>query len=229
MNTKRALIGIVGDRNPNNITHTKTESALSDFGVAFEWVPTDGLGADVEAKLQRFSGLLIAPGSPYADMEGALAAIRHARVAGVPLLGTCGGFQHIALEFVRNVLGIPDADHAETAEGAARLAVTPLTCSLAGQSHPVRPVPGTRVAAIYGADSSIEPFFCRYGVNPAYVPQLEAKGLKVAGVGGDDGEVRLMELTNHPFFIGALFVPQAASTKATPHPLLAAFVAAVGG
>lgn len=228
MSTKPARIGIVGDRNPNNITHIKTESALSDFGVAFDWVPTGSLRPDTAATLAPFTGLLIAPGSPYADMEGALAAIRYAREQGVPLLGACGGFQHIALEFVRNVLGIAEADHAETAEGAERLAVTPLVCSLAGQSHPVRPLPGSRAAAIYGVESSIEPFFCRYGVNPLYVPQLEAKGLKVAGV-SEDGEVRLMELTGHPFFIGALFVPQVASTKDAPHPLVAAFVMAAGG
>src|SRR4029079_14164917 len=121
-----------------------------------------------DALLARYAGLLIAPGSPYRSMAGALAAIRYAREQGVPLLGTCGGFQHIVVEFVRNVCGVADADHAETSPGAPRLAVTALQCSLAGQTHSVHVVAGTRAAAIYAIDEVREPFFCNYGLNREY-------------------------------------------------------------
>jgi CTP synthase (UTP-ammonia lyase) len=222
-----ALIGIVGDRNPGNKTHLMTEDALGHGAepIAFEWVPTEQIAADPAGRLSRYAGLIISPGSPYLSMEGALEAIRYAREALVPLLGTCGGFQHIVVEFTRNVLGIADADHAETNPSAPRLAITPLTCSLAGQQHPVRLVPGSRAAGIYAVASAVEPFYCNYGLNPDYRPLLEARGLMVSGL-GEDGLVRVLELRGHPFFFGTLFVPQARSRPGAPHPLVAGLVAA---
>lgn len=220
-------IGIVGDFNPGNPTHRATEAALRRLPrpVAFAWVATGDIARDPQA-LEGYSGLLIAPGSPYRSMDGALAAIRRAREGNIPLLGTCGGFQHIVVEFVRDVLGIDDAEHAETSPSAPRLAITPLVCSLAGQSHPVTLVAGSAAAVIYGgARSSIEPFFCGYGLNPEYLPRIEARGLRVGGV-GEDGTVRILELAGHPFFFGTLFVPQARAAEQGTHPLIAAFVAA---
>jgi CTP synthase (UTP-ammonia lyase) len=221
------LIGIVGDRNPGNPTHLATEGALGHVPepVGFEWVPTEQIPEAPEARLARYAGLLISPGSPYRSMDGALAAIRYARERDVPLLGTCGGFQHIVVEFVRNVLGFTEADHAETNPSAPRLAITPLACSLAGQHHPVNFVAGSLAAGLYGTEAAVEPFFCTFGLNPDYRPMLEARGLVVSGL-GDDGLVRILELRDHPFFVGTLYVPQARSQPAAPHPLLVAFVAA---
>lgn len=81
------------------------------------------------------------------------------------------------------------------------------------------------LGAIYGVDEAGEPFFCSYGLNPAYRPLLEAHGLVISGI---DllGEVRIVELPAHPFFVGTLFVPQARHSRANPHPLVSAFVAA---
>jgi CTP synthase (UTP-ammonia lyase) len=224
---RSSVIGIVGDRNPGYKGHVFTESALAHAPQAlpFAWIATEHLAEAAAPRLDGYNALFIAPGSPYRSTEGALAAIRHAREHGVPLLATCGGFQHIVLEFVRNVLGIADADHAETNPAAPRLAVTPLSCSLAGQSRPVKVMGDTKAAKIYGADTVIEPFFCNFGLNPDYIPMLEARGLRVSGV-GEEGTVRILELRDHPFFIGTLFVPQARSTAHEPHPLVAAFVAA---
>jgi CTP synthase (UTP-ammonia lyase) len=224
---REGLLGIVGDRNPGNPTHLATERALGHVPepMGFEWVPTEQIPGGPQARLSRYAGLLIAPGSPYRSMEGALAAIRYAREQGVPLLGTCGGFQHLVVEFVRNVLGIAEADHAETNPSAPRLAITPLACSLAGQHHPVKFIAGSLAAGLYGAEAAVEPFFCTFGLNPDYRPMLEARGLVVSGL-GDDGLVRVLELSGHPFFIGTLYVPQVRSQPGEPHPLLAAFVAA---
>ena len=227
---RTALIGIVGDRDPGNKTHLMTEAALGHVPgpVPFEWVPTDQIAADPGARLRAFTALLVAPGSPYVSMEGALAAIRHAREHRVPLLGTCGGFQHIVVEFARNVLGIPDADHAETNPGAPRLAITPLTCSLAGQHHPVRLCAGSMAAELYGVGEAVEPFYCNFGLNPEFRPLLEARGLVVSGL-GTDGEVRVLELRGHPFFFGTLYVPQARSRPEAPHPLVTGLAAALRG
>lgn len=220
-------IGIIGERDPHNPTHLATEAAFCHLEnpIAFEWVPTDGILPDARVWLAPYRGFLIAPASPYASMEGALAAIRHAREAGIPLLGTCGGFQHILVEFARHVLGIPDADHAETNPGAPKLAVTPLACSRVGQSHPVRILQGTRAEAAYGVRETVEPFYCNYGLNPEYREAMESRGLKVSGL-GEDGEVRIMEIPGLPFFMGTLFVPQALSRPGQPHPLVEALAAA---
>jgi CTP synthase (UTP-ammonia lyase) len=83
------LIGVIGDLDLGNITHRFTNDALAHAGCRHAWVPTDTIGRETApAVLRRFSGLLIAPGSPYRDMEGAMAAVRYARERGVPLVGT---------------------------------------------------------------------------------------------------------------------------------------------
>ncbi len=85
--------------------------------------------------------------------------------------------------------------------------------------------PGTRAAALYEVGSAEEEFFCNYGVNPAWAERLEAGGLRVSGT-GDQGEMRIVELPDHPFFVPTLFLPQARSTAAAPHPVLGGFAAA---
>jgi len=82
-----ALVGVVGDFDPGNRTHLATNAALAHVGLRFEWIPTDGVG-DPEERLAAHDGVWIAPASPYRSMNGALAAIRHARERGVPLVGT---------------------------------------------------------------------------------------------------------------------------------------------
>jgi len=221
------IIGIVGDRSERHPLHLASEQALADDRDAplVEWIATDAIEAVDDPRLRRYSGLLIAPGSPYRGMDGVLAAIRHAREQRIPLLGTCGGFQHLMVEYVRNVLGIADADHAESNPAARHLAVTALQCSLAGETHRVRLVAGIQAAALYGAVEVQEPFYCNYGLNPAYRSELETHGLRISGL-GEDGEVRIIELPSHPYFIGTLYVPQARHARGASHPLIRALVAA---
>lgn len=226
MAQQRALIAVIGDRNPTYAVHVATDRALThdENAPEIEWLATDAIGPR-ETDLSGYAGVLVAPGSPYRSMQGALTAIRYARENRIPLLGTCGGFQHLIVEFARDVAGIADADHAESSPGAARLAVTPLDCSLAGQTHSVRIIAGTQAAAIYQMQETLEPFYCSYGLNPEFRPLLESHGLIVSGVDAD-GEVRIVELPSHPFFFGTLFVPQARHEHGKPHPLVSAFVAA---
>ena len=228
-------IGIIGEHDPRNATHVATDGALghaaASLGASVEatWVstadvPTAG-PASTGAALARFDGLLIAPGSPYRSLDGALRAVEHARNANIPLLGTCGGLQHVIIEFARNVLGVADAQHAEYDPYASTLFVTPLSCSLAGQALTVDVRAGTRAAAAYGSARVTERYYCNFGLNPAYVGDLVAAGLRISGV-DDRGEVRIVELPDRRFFLATLFVPQARSTPAEPHPLVTAFVAA---
>jgi CTP synthase (UTP-ammonia lyase) len=224
----KPTIAVVGDYGAERPTHKATQQALEHAvqpPLRFEWLTTEAAEQMDDAELASYAGLLIAPGSPYRSMDGALRAIRVAREQGVPLLGTCGGFQHVAIEFVRNVLGITQAEHEESSPDARELAVTRLPGSLADQEHEVFFAPGSRVAAIYEASAAVEPFFCSFGLNPKYRPAVEERGLVISGTGAD-GAARVLELPEHPFFIATLYVPQARYTPESPHLLVTAFVAA---
>ena len=157
---RRSTIAVVGDYGAERPTHKATQEAL-EHAVApplrFEWLPSERAAEMEDADLDSYAGLLISPGSPYRSMDGALKAIRVARERGVPLLGTCGGFQHVAVEFARDVLGIEEADHEESNPDARELAIVKLPLSLAGGEHEVFFEPGSRVAAIYGVPRRSSP------------------------------------------------------------------------
>ena len=224
--------GVVGDYNPANETHLATTAAIKHAaaraGVAAEvsWIPTDELraGDELAARLAH-DGLVISPGSPYRNMDGALAAIENARLRSIPVLGTCGGFQHMVLEYARNVAGFADAHHAEYDPDASSLFITPLSCSLGGQTMTVQIRGNTLAAKAYGRATATERYYCDFGLNPDHVKTIVEAGLTVSGT-DQDGEPRVIELPSHPFFMGTLFVPQASSTPAAPHPVLVAFVRA---
>jgi CTP synthase (UTP-ammonia lyase) len=220
-------IGIIGEHNPRNVTHTATDSAFARLGARARWIPTEDVEADPSV-LATCDGLLISPGSPYLSMDGALAAIRYARENDVPLLGTCGGFQHVLVEYARAVLGIVGADHAETNPQADELVCVPLTCSVAGEEHLVLIEPETFAAGLYQTAESVEPFFCNFGLNPDYREPLERSGLRFSGF-DEEGEPRILELPGHRFFVATLYVPQAAPASRDPHPILAGFLAASEG
>src|SRR5262245_56263063 len=142
-------IAILGDFSPANGRHLATDAAIRHsravLGHQIEghWIAT----SDIEDSLfSQFDGIWVAPGSPYKNMEGMLWAIRYARENNVPCFGTCGGFQHMVLEYARNVLDFRDAQHAEYDPYASRLFLTQLACSLAGREMRVRFAAGSGVA-----------------------------------------------------------------------------------
>jgi CTP synthase (UTP-ammonia lyase) len=129
------------------------------------------------------------------------------------------------IEIARNVLRVEDATHEEERPGGASPVISELSCSLAGQEETIHLLAGTRAAAAYGRQTASESYRCSFGLNPRYRGALESAGLRVAAT-GIDGEARILELDDHPFFVLTLFVPQARSSPGSPHPLLAALVQA---
>jgi CTP synthase (UTP-ammonia lyase) len=226
---KPITVGLIGDFNADVPAHRAIPLALQTAAdslrieVTFGWVPTDEI--DGAPRIAHFNGLWCVPASPYRNMDGALLAIRHARERGLPFLGTCGGFQHAVVEYARHVLGWADAEHAETAPGAARAVISPLACALVEATEVVNLFPGSRIAAAYGRIQITEGYRCRYGLNPEFQAALVAGPLRAAA---DDatGEVRAVELDGHPFFVATLFQPERAVLRGEPAPLVAAFVAA---
>ena len=122
-------------------------------------------------------------------------------------------------------MGVSDADHEESAPDAPTLVVTRLACSLRGTEQPVRILPGTLAFKAYGKDRSTEEFLCNYGLNERYRDALFRGDLKIAGE-DSEGNVRIVELRSHPFFVATLFVPQLSSRPGRPHPLMVAFLEA---
>ncbi len=222
-------IALLGEYSPTFPPHVFTTAAIEHARIVLgadisaDWIST----AEIESQLfERYSGIWVAPGSPYKNMEKTLWAIRYAREHHVPCFGTCGGFQHLVLEYVRNVLGFTDAHHAEYDPYASTLFITQLACSLAGREMALTLVSGSQVADIYGATSAREHYYCNFGVNPEFVPLLKEGPLNVSGSDAE-GEIRIVEYPGHPFFIGTLFVPQQRSAPGSPHPLVTAFLKAV--
>lgn len=225
-----ARIGIVGDRDPERISHPATEAALGHAArtlgvdVATEWLATGSLEGRAAEALDPYDAAFCAPGD-YESSEGALGAIRAAREDGKPFLGTCNGFQHTVIETARDVLGVADAAYAQNSPDAPNLFVRPLSCSLVGEKMRVLVGRGTLARASYGAAEAEEVYRCDFGLDPARHGSLEAGGLRVSGTDAG-GEARVLELAGHPFFVATLFVPQLSSSVDRPHPLVVALLRA---
>jgi CTP synthase (UTP-ammonia lyase) len=131
-------------------------------------------------------------------------------------------------------MGIADADSAEHATSSQNLIIAPVTCPVPDRPDgapklsgvcKLRIKPRSRLAAIYGACDIEEEYFCNFEVNPAYRERLEMAGLRLTAF-DDRGELRAVELLEHPFFVATLYQPQLSSTDERPHPVIVEFVAA---
>jgi len=223
-------LALVGDRSVNVAAHERIPviiDALSAAGhepIELYWLHSTTLtGADDVA---GFDGVWAIPGSPYANPDGMLRAIETARTRGIPFLGTCGGFQHLLLEYARDVCDLPAVQNAEQAPDAADLLIVPLRCSLFGEEAFVSVDAGTKAAELMGAGPTTERFFCRYGLNTTFEHTLLDHGLVISGR-DEEGDARIAELPGHPFYIGSLFQPELASDATWVHPLIAGFARAV--
>jgi CTP synthase (UTP-ammonia lyase) len=123
------------------------------------------------------------------------------------------------------VLGVRDADHEEASPDGATLIISRLECIIAGQARKVKLISGTNSAKAYGKYETIEHFRCSFGLNPYYRDAIIKEPLKIAGV-DENEEVRIIEISDHPFFVATLFLPQLSSRPSEPHPLVVAYLLA---
>ena len=121
--------------------------------------------------------------------------------------------------------GFRDADHEETAPGAATLIISRLSCSLVGTTQAIKLTPGSLACKAYGQQEVMEQFSCNYGFNPRFRDQLAEGKLRVSGVGPDE-EMRIVELPDHRFYVATLFLPQNSSRADKPHPLIVEYLRA---
>lgn len=225
-------IALIGDYSSSAPAHQAIPVALKrvaqelPLDLTWRWIATREL-SNPAVDLLAFAAIWVVPASPYENPTGVFDAIRWVRENRRPFLGTCGGFQHALIEFARNVLGVSEADHAETNPGGSRLVVSPLQCSLVEQSGPLRLAPDTKIRSAYGRDSANEGYRCNYGPNVAFRAAFETAGLHFTAF-DEAGEPRAAELVAalHPFFVGTLFQPERAALRGETPPLVRAFVQA---
>lgn len=215
-------IGLIGERNEQQAAHEAIprvlQAASNANAVEPIWLATDSVGDP--RSLAEFDGFWCVPGMPYRNPEGALRAIRHARMTRTPFLGTSAGFQYAIIEFARDVLGLGQADHQKTNPKASVPIISELDAALAGVHARVRFTAGSKLRQIYRSPESVEEYHCSFGLNGRYRRLLECRDLYVAAV-DDQEEIRAIELDSHPFFIATLFRPE---MRAGANPLVEAFV-----
>lgn len=229
MKKSRAKIAILGDFNPTYHTHHALNDSILqvnnhlDTFVQCDWICTDVFDPTVVFGKGLYSSLWIAPGSPYKDFDNVLDVIRYARVNNIPTLGNCGGFQHMVIEFARNVCGIAHADHEETNSDSNDPVIHKLACSLAGMEENLAIIDKTSIIhSIMKRDNFLARYFCSYGLNEKYYEILQNNGLIFTSK-SDEGAIRSFELKSHPFFVGTLFQPALVSNDAEPNPILVEF------
>jgi CTP synthase len=190
---------------------------------------------NVREKLQNLDGLLVAPGFGLRGIDGKITAVKHARESGLPFFGICLGMQMSVIEFGRNVLAIKDAHSTEMepdTQGAVidmmeeQKKITKMGGTMRLGAYPCEIVPGTLAHKIYGSTSISERHRHRYEFNNDYLEQYEQSGMVASGRNPETGLVEIVELPDHPFFIGCQYHPELKSTVEEPHPLFVHFVAA---
>ena len=223
-------IAILGDFNPVYETHHKLNESVRDLTkllgteMQFDWIATDIFNCQVVFEKQKYTGLWIAPGSPYKDMENALNTITYTREHKIPTLGNCGGFQHMVIEFAKNVCDIKNADHEETNPDSAENLIERLSCSLKGTQEHLEIIDEDSILyRAYKTKSLIGKYFCSYGLNNKYLEILQSKGMKFTSK-SEDGHYRSFEIDSHPFFMGTLFQPALTSTSTDSNPIIIEFI-----
>jgi CTP synthase len=190
---------------------------------------------NVAEKLENLDGLLVAPGFGHRGVEGKITAVKFARESGLPFFGICLGMQMSVIEYGRDILGIKDAQSSEMDPHASepvidmmeeQKKITAKGGTMRLGSYPCEIKEGTLAHKIYGATLINERHRHRFEFNNKYLEQYEQSGMIASGRNPETGLVEIMEVVNHPFFIGCQYHPELKSTVENPHPLFVHFVGA---
>ncbi len=210
--------------------------AVNRAKVNLRWVQSDDLDdRNVAKTLEGVQGILVAPGFGGRGISGKLAAVRHARTNGIPFFGICLGMQCAVIEFARTVCGLDGANSTEFDESgphpvidimAEQKTVTDKGGTMRLGAYTCDLAEGSRARAAYGETRISERHRHRYEFNDNYRARLEAGGLRITGLNPDRGLVEIVEIPEHPWFVGVQFHPELKSTVTRPHPLFVGFVRA---
>lgn len=210
--------------------------AVNECKVYIEWIQSEKLEKDADLTLlDGLHGLLVAPGFGDRGIEGKINAVKYARENKIPFFGICLGMQCASVEFARNVLGISDATSTEINKNA----VNPVIDIMENQKN-VKHLGGTMRLGAYPCQlkekSKAQEAYSqlliyerhrhRYEFNNKYLKQFEKAGMICSGINPESKLVEIIELKDHPWFIGTQFHPELKSTVENPHPLFVSFVKA---
>jgi CTP synthase len=190
---------------------------------------------NVAEKLGILDGLLVAPGFGHRGIEGKITAVKYARENKLPFFGICLGMQMAVIEFARNILGLTKAHSTEMQadtptpvidlmEHQKKITVKGGTMRLG--AYPCALEDGTLAKAIYGKSMISERHRHRYEFNNEYLQQFEDAGMVASGKNPESGLVEIIELPNHPFFIGVQYHPELKSSVENPQPIFVSFIKA---
>lgn len=235
-------IGLVGKYIELKDAYKSINESFIHAGVAneskvkLEWIHSESITPEnVEEKLGKLKGILVAPGFGDRGIEGKITAIKYARENNIPFLGICLGMQCAVIEFARNVLGYKDAHSSEMNPKSKHKVIdmmqeqkkiTAKGGTMRLGAYPCKIKKGTKAFAVYGKENIRERHRHRYEFNNTFLKEYEKKGMIASGINPDNNLVEMVELKDHPWFIGVQYHPEYKSTVAKPHPLFVRFVKA---
>jgi CTP synthase len=239
----RVRIAVVGKYTDYVDSYKSVQEALihggidNEVGVDIAWLSSDLFTDQVRAKelLAPYHGLLVPGGFGVRGVEGMVEAIRAARELPRPFFGICLGMQAAIIEFARNVARIDDAHSSEFAPECAAPVIALMETQQSVQemggtmrlgAYTARLARGSRTAEVYGVPEVNERHRHRYEVSNTFRDSLVENGLKLSGVSPDGSLVEIVELNDHPWFIGCQFHPELRSRPTRAHPLFAGFISA---
>jgi len=202
--------------------------------VRIQWICAEQMEKEGPEKLlQDIDGVLVPGGFGERGIEGKIAAARYARENDLPFMGICMGLQCAVIEFARNVCGYEEANSLEF----DRESMHPVIHIPPGEAenhdkggnmrrgkYSCRLVTGSKVQQAYGTDEVVERHRHRYEINNEYREEFEAQGMVVSGVSPDGSLIEIIELSDHPWFVGCQFHPEFKSRPNRPHPLFSGFI-----
>lgn len=209
--------------------------ARNDCKVNLHWISSEDITRDtVDGLLAGLDGVLVAPGFGERGIEGKIEAIRYVRTKKIPFFGICLGMQCAVVEFARNVLKInasstelnPKTKHPVIDMMAEQKKITSKGGTMRLGSYDCKLLKGSKAAAVYGTQKVKERHRHRYEFNNNYLAKFESAGMKASGKNPNSGLVEVVELKDHPWFIGVQFHPELRSTVENPHPLFIRFIEA---
>ena len=190
---------------------------------------------NVDEKLQGLDGLLVAPGFGLRGIDGKILAVKYARGNGLPFFGICLGMQMSVIEFARNQLGLPKAHSTEMDPATpdpvidlmeGQKAITKKGGTMRLGAYPCKIEKDSLAYQIYGSELISERHRHRWEFNNKYLDAMQAAGLKASGLNQETNLVEIVEIPDHPFFIGVQYHPELKSTVENPHPIFVHFVKA---
>jgi CTP synthase len=241
--SERVRIAVVGKYTDLVDSYKSVHEALihggiaNDVGVDIRWISSDLFGSGERAAelLGPVDGLLVPGGFGVRGVEGMVEAIRWVRERGLPFFGICLGMQVAVIEFARHKCNLDDSHSSEFAPECAdpvislmesQQHITDMGGTMRLGAYPCRLKPGSLVAETYNASDISERHRHRYEFSNAYRDLFEKHGVRFSGLSPDGSLVEIIEIPDHPWFVGCQFHPELKSRPTRPHPLFAGFVGA---